>query len=218
MKKVISAFLVILGLVFIACENETKNGDPSIIAMVNNDVFAVNSSDDTSIPPTHAMKFETWRPQYTDLKVANENVFYLKAETDTTLFSIRVPYTLFENNDKRSFEFGDVIQATEVEDEDVAFATYRVYDNKNTKTLIAIYKTHSDEKVVGKAGVFSYGSDDKKQVPGTITATFNANMKKEKPEGFDQFTKKQVELYNALNNVKSFQEGVIYRMPVSAGK
>lgn len=216
MKKIIGAFILILGLGFIACENESKTGDPSIIAMVNNDLFKVKQG--TEGTEINAMKFETWRPKYNELKVANENVFYLKAETDTTLFSIRVPYTLFEKNDKRSFDLGDVVQATTVgTDKDVAYATYRVYDNKSTKVLIAIYKTHTNEKVVGKAGLFSYTPDDK-QVPGTITASFNANMKKEKPEGFEKLSQKQKEHYESLTDVKSFQDGMIYRMPVSAGK
>lgn len=216
MRKIIGVFLLILGLGFIACENETKNGDPSIIAMVNNDLFKAKQGNEGK--EINSMKFETWRPQFSELKVANENVFYLKAETDTTLFSIRVPYTLFENQEKRSFDFGDVVQATTAEnDKEVAFATYRVYDNKNTKTLIAIYKTHTDEKVVGNAGLFSYAPDEK-QVPGTITASFNANMRKEKPEGFDKLSQKQKDYYNDLTDVKSFQDGMIYRMSVSAGK
>lgn len=208
MKKLIGAFVMILGLGFIACENETKNGNPSIIAMVNNEQYTIQSGG------ASGMKFETWRPQYEDLKVANENVFFLKAETDTTMFALRVPYTLFESNKKREFVFSDVKQLEENATIDtLAFAQYIVYD-KHTKTQIAVYRTADN---ITNTGMFKYANDDK-QVPGTITAEFYANMKKEKPEGYDKLTDKQKKFYEELQPMKSFQDGVIYRMPVSAGK
>ncbi|SEI57509.1 hypothetical protein SAMN04488018_10229 [Myroides marinus] len=205
MKKLIGAFLLVLGLGFVACENETKNGDPSIIAMVNNEEYTIKTN-------ASGMKFETWRPNYNELKVANENVFFMKAETDTTMFALRVPYTLFENQPVRSFEFGDVVQATE-DNKNVAFAQYIVYDKKS-KTQLAVYRTAAS---ISNSGIFSY-ADDKKQVPGTVTAEFFANMQKEKPEGYDKLTTKQKEYYEKLQPMKSFQDGVIYIMPVSAGK
>lgn len=203
MKKLIGAFLLVLGLGFVACENETKNGDPSIIAMVNNEEF------------TTGVKFETWRPQFTDLKVANENVFYLKAETDTTLFSIRVPYTYRSDNENRKFIFGDVKQ---VENSvSVAFAQFIVFDKK-TKTPIAIYKTSSDSEVISNPGEFEY-AEFEKRVPGTISGSFYANMKKDTLPGYHKLSQKQKDYYTkTLRDVKSFQDGMIYRMPVSAGK
>ncbi|MCC9042451.1 hypothetical protein LNQ81_07045 [Myroides sp. M-43] len=207
MKKIIGIFLLILGLCFIACENETKTGDPSIIAMVNNEQYTIQSG-------ASGVKFETWRPQYEDLKVANENVFFMKAETDTTMFALRVPYTLFENQPKRDFYFGDVKQFEESGVRDtLAFAQYIVFD-MNTKVQIAVYRTAES---ITNTGRFKY-IDDTKQVPGTITASFYANMEKGKPEGFDKLSDKQKEFYEKLQPMKSFQDGMIYRMPVSAGK
>ncbi len=201
MKKVIGIVLMVLGLGFIACENETKTADPSIIAMVNNEEF------------TTGVKFETWRPQYTDLKVANENILYLKAETDTTMFTLRVPYAFSVVPEERTFSFGDVVPVDE-SDVKTAFAQYIVYD-KVTKAPIAIYKT---AKNITNAGMFKYADSDS-QVPGTVTAEFYANMKKDTMPGFYKFTSKQKDYYkNTLRDMKSFQDGVVYRMSVSVGK
>ena len=200
MKKVIGIVLMVLGFGFIACENETKTADPSIIAMVNNEEF------------TTGVKFETWRPQYTDLRVANENILYLKAETDTTMFTLRVPYAFSNEEVDRTFAFGDVVPV-DVSDLKTAFAQYIVYD-KVTKAPIAIYKTAEN---ITNTGEFKFADKDS-QVPGTITAEFFANMKKDTMPGFYKLTTKQKEYYkNTLRDMKSFQDGVVYKMPVSAG-
>lgn len=207
MKKILGLLLLVFA--FVSCENETDTNSPGMQAMANNEEF------------TAGFKYEVWRPDRIDAFVANESVLYLIGQTDSTAFTIRVPYRL-EQGKTTMIELGDVIEETTEEGDlvksgvkssnnDEAYAIYTVRDNVD-KTILATYKTND----ISNRGVVVLDKMED-QIPGTISGTFYVNLKKF--PGKDKLTtEQQIKYDKVLRDVKSFQDGYFFRIPMETAK
>lgn len=212
MRKVLGILLVAIGL--FSCENETKTSDPSMYAMVNNEEFTIG------------VGYENWRPDYFRASVNSDNILSLIADTDSSRFVLRVPYTVFSNDADKVLYLGDVgkLGAQKGVEGLAGYAQYQIMDGIDKKVL-GRYATHDsntavgDNSVIENPGIVVFDKEDD-QIPGTISGTFYANLQKEKmdEEEKKRLTPKQLLRVEKLRNSKSFQEGVFFRIPVEPAK
>lgn len=206
MRKILAIFLLVMG--FVSCENETKTSDPGIFAMANNEEF------------TTGVKFEDWRPDYFRASVNSDNILSLIADTDSTRFVLRVPYTVFSNDADKVLYLGDVGKLGPVDGVEglAGYAQYQIMDGIDKKVL-GRYATHNSNKVINDPGYVIFDKEED-QIPGTISGTFYANLQKEimNEEDEKRLTPKQVLRVKKLRNSKSFQDGVFFRIPVEPAK
>ncbi len=212
MKKILGILLVAVGL--FSCENETKTSDPGIFAMTNNEEFTTGTS------------YEEWRPDYFRASVNSKNELSLIADTDSTRFVLRVPYTVFSNDAGKELYLGDVGVIGEQAGVDglVGYAQYQIMDGIDKKVL-GRYATHDsnkvikDRSVIENPGIVVFDKEED-QVPGTISGTFYANLQREElsEEDKKKLSPKQLLRAEKLRNSKSFQEGVFFRIPVEPAK
>lgn len=206
MRKVLGILLLTVG--FFSCENESTTSDPGIQAMANNEEF------------TTGVKFETWRPQYNRASVNQDNVLSLVAETDSTRFVLRVPYTLFSSDSKKTLYLGETGKLGNQGETDrlAGYAQYYLLDNTDRKVL-GKYVTEDSNKEIPDAGMVVFDPEDK-QVPGTVSGTFYANLKKIEMSEDDKnkLTPAQKKRVEKLRDKKSFQDGVFFRIKLEAAK
>lgn len=206
MRKVLGILLLAVG--FFSCENESTTSDPGIQAMANNEEF------------TTGVKFETWRPQYNRASVNQDNILSLVAETDSTRFVLRVPYTLFSNDSKEKLYLGDVGKLGKQEGVEglAGYAQYYLLDNIDRKVL-GKYVTQDSNKEITDVGIVVFDAEEK-QVPGTISGTFYANLKKIEmsDEDKNKLTPAQKIRVDKLRDKKSFHDGVFFRIKLEAAK
>lgn len=219
MRKILAIFLLVMG--FVSCENETKTSDPGIFAMANNEEF------------TTGVKFEDWRPDYFRASVNSDNILSLIADTDSTRFVLRVPYTVFSNDADKVLYLGDVgkLGVREGGVEGLAgYAQYQIMDGIDKKVLgrYATYDSNTVIKdtvkgivhsIIENPGIVVFDKEED-QIPGTISGTFYANLQKEimNEEDEKRLTPKQLLRVEKLRNSKSFQDGVFFRIPVEPAK
>lgn len=206
MRKVLGILLLAVGL--FSCENESTTSDPGIQAMANNEEF------------TTGVKFETWRPQYNRASVNQENILSLVAETDSTRFVLRVPYTLFSSDSKKTLYLGaaDSLGKQDETGRLAGYAQYYLFDNNDRKVL-GKYVTQGSNKEIPEAGIVVFDSEEK-QVPGTVSGTFYANLKKIEMSDDDKskLTPAQKKRVEKLRDKKSFHDGVFFRIKLEAAK
>ncbi|MHC5200869.1 hypothetical protein [Myroides sp. LJL119] len=209
MKKIIGLLACLFLL--LACENDVETSDPGMQALTNNE------------DSQQAFVFQKWRPEFIYATLANESVLQLKGETDTTRFTIRIPYVIHPTEDtviilgerihEGSASENDAIskdiKASQV---DAAYAIYTLRD-KFDRQIVGQYQTNQTDESNSYGKVILYGLN--KQMPGTISGEFYINLDLDTKNSIPS-NPKHKERFEKLAKKKEFTQGYFYRIPLEA--
>ena len=198
MRKILGLLAIVVGLV--ACESDVKFNDPGMYSEMSVDaitdtVVLKQLVFNSSLQYNH---FTQFKPQDFKAMVANGKSLVIEAQTDSTRLVIYVP----------EYEFG---------------ARYDFNSNEGIKAMfhilgddgseIGTYDTETSSAVLERPGYIQFDPVEQ-QVPNAISGKFVINMGSSKlpADELDEnkkLTKKYVDR-------KAFQNGVFYRIPLTA--
>ncbi len=201
-------------ILLLSCQNEVETSDPGMHALTNNEEYQ------------GAFKFENWRPEFIYATLANEQVLQLRGETDTTRFTIRVPYRVDPEQDnvivlgavinEQVNEQGEM-EANELKpsNADAAYAIYTLRD-KFDRSLVARYTTHEPDALNNYGRVVIYSAE--KQTPGSISGEFFVNLDIDPNSNSEYANDKQKERFEKLAKKKEFTKGFYFQIPLYAAQ
>lgn len=212
MKKILA--LVAIVFMMFSCANEVETSDPGLQALTNNEEYQ------------DAFKYENWRPDFIYATLANEKVLQLRGETDTTRFTMRVPYFVDAQDDnviilgpvvsEKVNELG-LINSRDLKpsNDDAAYGIYTLRD-KYDRSVIGRYTTNEADGSNNYGRVIIYSAA--KQTPGTISGEFYVNLDIDPNSLGPNATVKQRERFEKLAKKKEFTKGYFFKVPLVAAE
>ncbi len=197
MKKILG--ILALSLAFVACEKDVKFSDPGMRATMTRDVL----TDTAQIKGNPYSYFTEYKPTTFKAYVVNDKNLIIDAQTDSTRLRIYLP----------DYEFGaryDFNQTANIK------ADYFQYDDFGNEQLVYSTDALKGGKPNSRPGYVILDPAEK-QVPGSISGTFsiNLNSKLLPDDVIDIETGVKIVRYV---DVKTFDKGVFYRIPLEKGQ
>ncbi|MHC5308614.1 hypothetical protein ACYSNM_00725 [Myroides sp. LJL116] len=212
MKKILG--LLAIGFMIFSCANEVETSDPGLQALTNNEEYQ------------GAFKYENWRPDFIYATLANEKILQLRGETDTTRFTMRVPYFVDQQEDNviilgpvvsEKVNESGLIDSKDLKpsNDDAAYGIYTLRD-KFDRSVIGRYTTDSSDGTNNYGRVIIYSAA--KQTPGTISGEFHVNLDLDPTSLGPNATEKQKERFQKLAKKKEFTKGYFFKVPLVAAE